>query len=99
MTVLAIASAYLAGAVVTYGVCSNQPGWFDVDGIAEQMRTERPGVSERQIQHAAEHGHKVMSRWVAVAWPIALVALAVSWVYDLAADGFKRTRRNTKHRR
>lgn len=96
MTVLAIAAAYLAGAVVTYGVCSNQPGWFEVDGIADEMRTERPGVSERQIQHAAERGHTVMSRWVAVAWPIALVALAVAWVYDLTADGFKRARHDPR---
>lgn len=89
--------AYLIGAIATYGICLGRPGWFDADGIADQMRTEHPGASERQIQHAAEHGHEVMTRWVAGAWPIAAVALAVAWVYDLVADRF--ARRNTKHRR
>lgn len=99
MTPLAWTCAYLLGAIITYGICTDHPKWFNVDELTDDIRATHPNATEQQLQHATKKGHKAICQLVAVAWPIAAVALTVAGAYDLAAAGADRLARRRRNKR
>jgi hypothetical protein len=87
---LIAATAYLLGAVITYGVLIDRPEVFGLNEIADDIRAAQPRLTERQIEYAIQRGHQRVSVIAAALWPLLLIVLAGAALLDLPNHGRNR---------